>query len=67
MASIVFALAVAAGAVLCRAIARPDCTCPGPCHRCPPLRDDHQADAEYRASRHMFHNSTAPGSDPGAA
>lgn len=35
---------------------RARCTCPGPCQKCPPLADDRQADAEFRSTRHLFHN-----------
>lgn len=31
-----------------------DCTCPAPCNTCPPLTTDTEADAEYRATAHMF-------------
>ena len=44
---------------------RTRCGCPGPCPVCPPLADDHQADAEYRATRHLFENTTGPGRTPG--
>lgn len=56
---------VAAGVIAAwclRALLRSRCECPGPCRKCPPLRDDRQADAEYRTTRHMF---TAPGRNPG--
>lgn len=43
------------------------CTCPGPCDRCPPLATDDEADAEYRATRHLFDrkNTTGRGLTPG--
>lgn len=44
---------------------RTRCGCPGLCPVCPPLADDHQADAEYRATRHLFENTTGPGRTPG--
>lgn len=44
---------------------RTRCGCPGPCPVCPPLADDHQADAEYRATRHLFESTTGPGRNPG--
>lgn len=44
---------------------RSRCECPGPCRKCPPLTDDTEADTEYRATRHLFTKTTAPGRNPG--
>lgn len=40
------------------------CTCPAPCDTCPPLTDDTEADAEYRATTHLFTKTTGRGRNP---